>query len=116
MAEVETALLCVSAKHDVVLNHHEAVVVEVEETREKEHVEAQHPVKNYGVNQSHNELNQGQNGVEGENDNLEDEVDVDQARFELSDSVNHERNQCNITSRNYDRNGEKTNVEFIYIE
>jgi len=83
VAQVQTALLCVSAKHDVVLNHHEAVGVEVEETREKEHVEAQHPAESSDVNQSHNDLNQGQNGVEGENDNLEDEVNVDQARVEL---------------------------------
>ena len=113
MAQVETALLCVSAKHDVVLNHHEAAGVEIEETTDKEHVDAQHPAKSSDEDHSHNKLNQRQNGKEGENDNLEDDVDVNKARFELADSVNHQRNQCNITPRNDDRNGKKTNGSFI---
>jgi len=115
VGQVQAALLCVSAKHDVVLNHHETVGVEVEEAREKEHVEAQQPAKSSDVNQSHNDLDERQNSIEGENHNLEDDVDVDQTRLELSDSVNHERNQCYITSRNDDRNGEKTNEESIAI-
>jgi len=113
VSEVQTALLCVSAKHDVVLNHHEAAGVEIEETTDEEHVDAQHPAKSSDEDHSHNKLNQRQNGKEGENDNLEDDVDVNKARFELADSVNHQRNQCNITPRNDDRNGEKTNGEFI---
>ena len=115
VGQVEAALLGVSAKHDVVLDHHEPVGVEVEETKEKEHVDASQPAKSSDVDQSHDDLDERQNGKEGENHNLEDDVDVNQTRFELSDSVNHQRNPCHETSRNDDRNGEKTNEEYISI-
>ena len=101
--QVQAPLLCVSAEHNVVLRHDETTGVEIEETAEKEHVDTQHPAKSSDVNQSHNYLNERQNSKEGKNDNFEDNVSINKARLELSDSVNHQRNQCNKTQMNDDR-------------
>ena len=103
MRQVQAILLCWSAEHDVVLSHHKATGVEVEETTEKEHVGTQQPSKSSDIYHSHNDLSEDRHGKEGKNNNLEDDVDIDKTRPELSHSVNHQRNQCNKTQMNDDR-------------
>ena len=49
-------------------------------------------------------MNERQDGEEGKEDNLEDEVHVDKAWLELSHSVNHQRSNRYKNDRDDDRN------------